>query len=46
MPLVSESYADQDDAPSYYSVAVAPASFCSANVGLADLKGKRSCHTG
>ncbi|KAL4428192.1 hypothetical protein ABPG75_002281 [Micractinium tetrahymenae] len=44
-PIAAEFYGELQGA-NYYSVAVVPASFCTAGVTLASLKGKRSCHTG
>ncbi|KAI7836214.1 hypothetical protein COHA_009895 [Chlorella ohadii] len=44
-PIVAEFYGDLQGA-SYYSVAVVNKEFCTDGVTLANLKGKRSCHTG
>jgi melanoma-associated antigen p97 len=47
LPMVVEKYEGELAAGTeYYSVAVVKKEFCSGNPTLADLKGKRSCHTG
>ena len=47
VPIVVEKYEGELAAGTeYYSVAVVKKEFCSGNPTLADLKGKRSCHTG
>lgn len=47
-PIVAELYNNSTEATEYYGVAVVLESFCAAPVKptFADLKGKRSCHTG